>query len=173
MGTAERKYKTIKYCAYALVMIACFVLQSARGTAISLWGGGINALPYLVAAIALFDGPYAGGSFGFFAGLLLSINSMVIEGLVAMAMGLFGAFFGHFGRIYLRQVLPSVLLGGLGYSLFHGGCRYLFYYALVHGISPVYGLQSLLGEVLLSLLPGAAMFFIVRAIKSRFTEGEE
>lgn len=169
----ERKYKTIKYCAYALVMILCFVLQSARGTALSLWGGGINVLPYLVAAIALFDGPYAGGSFGFFAGLLLSLSSMVIEGLVAMAMGLFGIAFGQFGRMYLRQVLPSVLLGGLLYSIIHGLCRYIFYYALVHGISPVYGLQSLLGEVLLSLLPGAAMFFIVRAIRNRFMESEE
>ena len=64
------KYLFLKYGSYALLMLGFFLLQSSRGTAISLWGAAVDALPFFVAAVALLDGPYAGGAFGFAAGVL-------------------------------------------------------------------------------------------------------
>ena len=168
-----RKKAPVKYSAYALLLLAIFVLQSARGTRITLLGGTVNAIPFFIAAVALMDGPYPAGALGFFAGLLVSIHSSVLEGLSALYFGLFGVAFGWFGSLQLRRVLPSAFLGGtvclVGGWLF----KFIFYYALVYGVPAAEGLKWLLGELLLSAPVGAALFFAVRALTRHFAEGEE
>ena len=75
LQSRSQRYALLKYGGYALLLLGVFLLQSSRGTAIRLWGASPNALPFLVAAVALLEGPYAGGSFGFACGLLLALNS--------------------------------------------------------------------------------------------------
>jgi len=163
-----RTQATIKYSAYALVLLALFILQSARGTSISLMRVSVNVMPFFVASVALYEGPYAAGTLGFFAGLLVSVHSLLIEGLSALYLGLFGVIFGWFGAKYMRKVLPSALLGGalcLGVSWL---TRYVFYYSLVYSIPLKAGFGQLLWELLLSVPFGAGVFFIVRAMNRRF-----
>ena len=81
MPVRSGRYAALKYGGYALLLLGLFLLQSARGTALRLWGGALDALPFFVAAAALLEGPFAGGSLGFAAGLLLSVNSTMAEGL--------------------------------------------------------------------------------------------
>ena len=69
------RYSFLKYGSYALLMLGLFLLQSSRGTALWLWGASVDVLPFFVAATALTDGPYAGGAFGFAAGVLASLNT--------------------------------------------------------------------------------------------------
>ena len=81
------RYVWLKYGSYALLLLGFFVLQSSRGTALWLGGATVNVLPFLVAAVALLDGPYAGGSFGFAGGVLLLIPLVMI----AIAAGILKA----------------------------------------------------------------------------------
>ena len=61
----SNRHTILKYSGYALLMLGLFVLQTSRGTAIHLWGAAVNAMPFFVAAVALLDGPYAGGVLAF------------------------------------------------------------------------------------------------------------
>ena len=46
----SEKLQAIKYVIYALVMLAAFVLCSARGVMPCLWGATMNPMPFLVCA---------------------------------------------------------------------------------------------------------------------------
>jgi len=168
----SNRYTTIKYCAYALLLLGAFVLQNARGTAITLWGVTADVLPFLVASVALLEGPYVGGTVGFFAGLLQSVHSIMVEGLAALSLMLLGALFGWLSQRHLRPVLPSALLGGGLWVLLQGISRYIFYYALVYGVDFVSGLRTIVAPLALSLIPGAVLFWATRGIYRRFTETE-
>ena len=168
-----RKNKAVKYCAYGLLLLAVFILQSSRGTAVTLWGFKMDLIPFFVTALALFEGPYAAGSFGFAAGLLCASNSPILDGLYATYYGLLGAVCGVFALRYMRRVLPSALLLGVGAALLKGVIAYLFYYGLVYQAPIGRMALLLLGDTALSAVPSVLIFFIIRAIDLRFTEKDE
>ena len=164
------RYTVLKHSGYALLMLALFVLQSSRGTAIHLWGATVNVMPFFVAAVALLDGPYAGGSFGFFAGVLLTLNATGVEGFGSLGLGLFGVGFGLFGAYYLRTVILSTLSGGVLYMVLETLFRYVFYDLLVYGMSLTEELLAFCAQLALSLPAGALTYLLIRAIHRRFTE---
>ena len=163
----EHKNDIVKYCAYSLLLLALYVLQTARGTSLSLWG------LQLVVTLALFEGPYGAGSLGFAAGLLCAVGSPVLDGLLALYYGVLGVLCGMFALRYMRRVLPSALLLGLLATVFKGVIGYLFYYALFFNAPAGRAALLLLGDCAVSLLPAALVFFIVRAIYLRFAEKDE
>ncbi|MBQ4578633.1 MAG: hypothetical protein IJA84_06165 [Clostridia bacterium] len=164
------RYTWLKYGSYALLMLGFFVLQSSRGTAVWLNGATVNALPFLVASVALLDGPYVGGIFGFAGGVLLSINTTGVEGFASLSLGLFGILFGLFGAQYLRNILFSALAGGLVCMAVESFFRYVFHDLLIYGM----GLPQALGlfgrQLLLSLPAGALAYGLVFLVHRRFTE---
>ena len=164
------KYLFLKYGSYALLMLGFFLLQSSRGTALSLWGAAVDALPFLVAAVALLDGPYAGGAFGFAAGVLTTINSPGVEGFSSLYLTLFGVLFGLFGAYYLRTILFSALAGGMLCMALEALFRYVFYDLLFFGMTVGQALTAFGLRLLLSLPVGALAYALVRLIHRRFTE---
>lgn len=159
-----------KYGSYALLMLGVFLLQSSRGTAIGFWGARLDAMPFLVAAIALLDGPYAGGCFGFAAGTLLQLNNLTAEGLNALYLGLFGVLFGLFGLYYLRPVVLSAMGGGLVCLTVRALFRYVFYYLLVFNAGPAMALTQFAGELVMDIPAGILCWLAVRRIHRHFTE---
>lgn len=164
------RYTILKYSSYALLMLGLFVLQSSRGTAIHLWGATVNAMPFLVAAVALLDGPFAGGVLGFFAGVLLTVNGTGVEGFSSLLLSLFGVGFGLFGAHYLRPVILSALSGGLVCMVVESVFRYVFHDLLMYGMSLPVALGLFGARLLLSLPAGALTWLLVRAVHRRFTE---
>ncbi len=164
------RYLFLKYGSYALLMLGLFVLQSARGTAIHLWGAAPNMLPFFVAAVALLDGPYAGGAFGFAAGVLNTLNVAGIEGFSSLHLALFGVLFGLFGAYFLRNILFSALAGGILCMLVEAFFRYLFHDLLFYGMSLGRALAAFGLQLVLSLPVGALCYFLLRAIWRRFAE---
>ncbi len=164
------RYLFLKYGSYALLLLGLFVLQTARGTAVRLWGGSADVLPFFVAAVALLDGPYAGGAFGFAAGVLSTLNVAGVEGFSSLHLGLFGIFFGLFGAYYLRNILFSALFGGMIALLIGAFFRFLFYDLLFYGMGLGQALAACGLQLLLSLPAGALSYFLLRAIRRRFTE---
>lgn len=159
-----------KYGSYALLMLGLFVLQSSRGTGLRLWGGAWNMLPFFVASAALLEGPYAGGCFGFACGVLLAVNTTVIEGLSALLLTCFGILFGLFGAYYLRPVAPSMLAGGVLCLTVQAVLRYLFFEMLVYGAGVAMALKQFAGELILALPPAVLIWLAMERIHRRFTE---
>lgn len=169
----ERKNDIVKYCAYSLLLVLLFVLQSARGTSLSLWGLKLDVIPFFVVTVALFEGPYGAGSLGFAAGLLCAVGSPILDGLLALYYGVLGALCGLFALRYMRQVLPSALLLGLLATMVKGVIGYLFFYALLYNAPAGRAALLLLGDCAVSLVPASLVFFAVRAIYLRFAEKDE
>ena len=160
----------LKYFGYVCLMLAAYLLQSARTTGLWLLGGRCNILPFLVVCIALLEGPMAGGGFGFFAGTLLSLNSLSIEGLYALYLALFGILFGAFAAYYLRPILLTELAGGSACLAVLSVFRYFFVYKLIYGTGLESALFELVGGLLLSLPFGALCWLVTKKIHTALTE---
>ena len=168
--TREEKIRGLKYGVYGLLMLLAFVLCAARDVMPQLWGARMNPLPFLVCAIALYEGPYVGGGFGLAAGLLMSLHSVMVEGLASLYMGLFGLGFGLIAVIWLRPIILNAFLGGVLCIALQGLGRYFFYHNLVYGIPLKQGALLVAGELLLALLPGFLLCLLVKKIYTRFEE---
>lgn len=164
------RYVWLKYGSYALLLLGFFVLQSSRGTALWLGGATVNVLPFLVAAVALLDGPYAGGAFGFAGGVLLNLNNAGVEGFASLSLGLFGILFGLFGAYYLRNILFSALAGGMVCMAVESFFAYIFHDLLIYGMSLPQAMGLFGRQLLLSLPVGALAYVLVSAVHRRFTE---
>jgi len=164
------RYTLLKYSGYALLMLGLFVLQTSRGTSLYLWGATVNVMPFLVAAVALLDGPFAGGVLGFFAGVLLTVNGTGVEGFSSLLLSLFGLGFGLFGAHYLRPVILSALSGGLVCRVVESAVRYVFHDLLMYGMGMPEALGLFGARLLLSLPAGALTWLMVRAVHHQFTE---
>ncbi len=164
------RYLFLKYGSYALLLLGLFLLQSTRGTGVQLWGASPDVLPFFVAAVALLDGPYAGGAFGFAAGVLTTLNSTGIEGFASLYYALFGIFFGLFGAYFMRNILFSALSGGILCMLIEAFFRYLFYDLLFYGMGLGQALAAFGLQLLLSLPVGALCYLLLRAVWRRFSE---
>ena len=156
---------------YLAAVTAFYVVFAAVG---SVWGGAagaINILPFLTAAIAFYDGPYTGGAFGFYGGMLMSLASTTVDGADALILGLFGIVCGSLGVVFMRRILPSVIYCGTVLLALRGVIS-ATYYRLFYAIPFTRVLLSYVVIILVSLAPGAAGYFVIRAIHGRFS-GEE
>lgn len=161
-----------KYGAYSLLLILTFVLENSRGLSVELFGGGIRTAPFIIVAIAAFEGPFAAGILGFAAGIMESIHSPFLEGLISAEYVLYIAVFGFLSERYLRPVLSTVMLGSVIFMTINSLVHHVFYYGLVHNLTFLQGMQHMFFEILLSLVPGGVMFFFVRRIHRRFSPND-
>lgn len=166
----SEKYNFLKYGSYALLLLGFFLLQSTRGTAVWLWGSSVNALPFFVAAVALLDGPYAGGAFGFVAGVLLTVNTAGVEGFQSLYLALFGVLFGLFGAGYLRRMLLSALAGGTLCMTLEAVFRYVFRDLLFYGMGLGQAAAGFALRLALSLPAGALAYGALLLVHRHFTE---
>ena len=161
--------KCLVYGAFAVVLL---VLQSSRATGVSLWTASANFMPFLVAALALYENPYMAGGVGFFAGLLLSVHSSTIEGLASFWLAIFGVAYSYLAELFFRNNIVLSILGGMGCLAVGELCKYVFYYMLVHGVGFGAGMLTLLGSLILSVPFGVLVCYIVRWISRKFSEDE-
>lgn len=165
--------RILKYCAYALTLLFIFLVQSSRGTAMTVWGMSIDLIPFFVTALALFEGPYPAGAFGFAAGFLAVIATPLADGLMSLFYGVLGVLCGLLAGNYMRPVLPGALLLGAVVAALKGLIGQIFYYGLVYSFPLGSSLLHLSGSIVLSLVPAALLFFWVRALHRRFAERED
>ncbi len=165
------KKKALKVLGYLLCLTAFYILSSARGVLSNVNYATVNALPFLVATIGFYDGPYMGGMMGVYSGLLLSLSSTTVEGAEALGLAVFGILCGSLGVLFMRRFLLSILACGALFLTVRGivsAVYYVLFYAIPFG-SIFAGYLRILA---ISLLPGAAGYFLIKAIHRRFSEVE-
>lgn len=91
-------------------LLVLYILQSMVFTHITLWGVKPLLLPLAVAGVALFDGAFAGGIFGIFAGVLcdMSFNQPTIA--FTLVLTFLGIGIGFIADTLLVRGFPSYLL---------------------------------------------------------------
>ena len=165
------KKKALKVLCYLLCLTGFYILSSARDVLSDADFATINALPFLIAAIAFYDGPYMGGMMGLYSGLLLSLSSSTVEGAEALGLAFFGILCGSVGVLFMRRFLLSILACGSVFLCLRGiisAVYYVLFYAIPFG--GIFG--GYLRILLISLLPGSLGYFLIKAIHRRFSEVE-
>ena len=168
--TIDRK-KAGKILCDLLCLTAFYILSSARGVLSNVDFATVNAMPFLVAAIAFYEGPYVGGCMGFYAGMLLSLSSTTVEGAEALVMAVFGVLCGSVGVLFMRRFLLSILCCGAVLLTLRGAVSAV-YYNLFYAIPFNSIFAGYLRILAISLLPGVLGYFVIKAIHRRFSEVE-
>lgn len=162
----------LKGIIYVILTTLCYMLPAARGMVMGYGLPTVNVMPFLIAAVGFFEGPYMGGAVGLYGGLLLSLSSSTVEGAEGLILALFGIFCGSAAAMMMRKVLPSVMFCGIG-LLAGRGIISATYYRIFYGVSFLGVLGDYLRIIALSALPGALCYFIVSAVSRRFFEEED
>ena len=168
----EKKRFRLRMTLYALVVLVLYLLQSARGTQLQVFGVTPDLLPFALCAVALFEGPYVGAAFGLGAGLLTSINSTAAEGLMALYYSLGCLGLGFFSTKYMRRVYPTLLLGGLILSGLKSLLVFFFYYALVYEAGSFGALTYSGMRIALSALFSPLIYLLFRKIHLGLSQAE-
>ena len=167
-GLIDSKVK--RRALYLLVLLAVHLLQTTRGLLPRPWGAAVNLYPWLICGMAFSDGPYAGGLYGAFAGLLLAVGSGTPEGLDAALYGLYGLLCGLGATSFLRREYTTTLACGALLSLIRCLLGWLVWYGLFYGAAlGSYLLTWLVGLVLSAALSLPA-HLLLRAIARRYHE---
>ena len=160
--------RAIKIALYTALITLSYVLGGVRGM---VWGPDmvtVNPMPFIVAAIAFFEGPYMGGSFGLYAGLLLSIASHTYEGFEALVLALLGVLCGSAAVLVMRRTVAAIMVCGLSFMVLRGFVSAI-YYNLFYSIPWQGILTEYLKITVLSAVFGLAGCYIVFKIYARFT----
>ncbi|MEA4921635.1 MAG: hypothetical protein VB078_12065 [Clostridiaceae bacterium] len=163
------KGNVIRIVIYVVLITVFYLLCMARGTLGGFWFVTVNAMPFLVASIGFFEGPYVGGSLGLYSGLLMSVSSSTVEGAEALVMALFGIFCGSVALMLMRRILPSVLFCGTVF-LTARGIISATYYTMFYSIPFLNVIVSYIEIILVSLIPGIIGYYLVSSIHRRFSE---
>lgn len=157
---------------YLLLLLILYLLQFSRGTRLRLWGVSPDLIPFFLAAVALFEGPYIGCAMGFTAGLLTAVNSGAPEGLLALYYGLGCLGAGQFTARHMRRTLPAALLCGAVLSSVKTLLTFFFFYALVYRAHSLGALVRSGYSLLFSMVLAPLIYLAVKKIYNRFTEEE-
>ncbi len=166
MEKSRKQY--VKWGAYGLALLLCYILQSSYGVHLTLFSAHPNVLPFFVATLALYEGSACAAGFGFFAGILCDIPVTGADGLYPLFLMLFGLGAGWFAKRFMRQNLFSGILLGAAATVFTNLIEYLFYYALMYRAGWLTGLNIMWRELLCSIIFFPIPYFIIRQIHRHF-----
>lgn len=158
---------------YLLLLLILYLLQFSRGTRLRVLGASPDLLPFFLASLALFEGPYLSAAFGLLAGLLCAVNAGSPEGLLALYYSLCCLGAGYLTSRYLRRTLPAALLCGTFIFSLKILLTFFFFYALVYRAHSLGALVRAGHSLLLSLVLAPLLYWLVRSIHRRFTAEEE
>ncbi|MGE4549487.1 MAG: rod shape-determining protein MreD [Intestinibacillus sp.] len=164
----RERIPALKIVIYAALLVLLFLLETANGMPVRVFGIRADVLPCVMAAVALTDGPVEGCIIGILTGVLYDAGFAGAEGLYPLYFMLFGTAAGFFSQRYLRRIFPSMLLLTASAMLLLDLLRYGF--SLLTGKNGPFLLffQAACGETLIAAAFSPVVYLIVRAVSRRF-----
>ena len=121
--------KVIKFITYFLIVFASYIIQTTPGLFEFLGIVPILVLPACI-CIAVFEGEFAGGLFGFFAGLLCDSTSETVFGFNAFIFLSFCVLAGLSTIYIFRRSTMNIMLLCLGAIFLRSSLEFFFAYVL-------------------------------------------
>jgi rod shape-determining protein MreD len=162
------RFPTLQLIFYLLLMMLFYVLETAHGLRLTIFGFRPELLCGFVAVVALMDGPLLGLIIGLLVGLLYDLGFVGAEGLYPIFFMLFGMAAGLFSQHFLRKIFPSVMLLTACEMLLLGLLRLPALTLLTEGVQPLLYLQQLCGETLLATALSLVVYLPVGHLSRRF-----
>lgn len=144
-------------------LLILYILQGMVFTHVTLWGVKPLLLPLAVAGISLFDGAFAGGVFGIFAGMLcdMSFNQPTIA--FTLILTFLGIFMGLAAETVLVHGFPSYLLLS-ACALFICSLMQMFPLMFFHGVQFLPLFDTALRQIFYSLIFTVPMYYLTRFV---------
>ena len=121
--------KVLKFLTYALIVFGAYIIQTTPGLFDFFGISPILVLPACI-CIAVYEGEFAGGLFGFFFGLFCDSTSETIFGFNSLLFLVFCVFAG-LATIYLfRRSTMNIMLLCLGAIFLRSVLEYFFGFIL-------------------------------------------
>ena len=166
--TKYLRRKITKFFVYALIVFGAYIIQTTPGLFDFF---GIDPLLVLPAClcIAVFDGEFAGGLFGFFFGLFCDSGSETVFGFNALIFLVLCALAGLLTIYVFRRSTMNIMLLCLGAIFIRSALEYFFGFIL-------YGYENLVPffyteigpEIVLTSLFSLPFCVLFRFLHSRF-----
>ncbi|MBQ7875527.1 MAG: rod shape-determining protein MreD [Oscillospiraceae bacterium] len=121
--------KVLKFFVYALIVFAAYIIQTTPGLIDFLGVKPILVLPACI-SIAVFEGEFAGGLFGFCFGLFCDSTSETVFGFNALLFLVFCVLAGLLTIYVFRRSTMNVMLLCLGALFFRSGLEFFFKFIL-------------------------------------------
>lgn len=144
-------------------LLILYILQGMIFTHITLWGVKPLLLPLAVAGVALFDGAFAGGVFGIFAGMLcdMSFNEPTIA--FTLILTFLGICMGFASETVLIHGFPSYLLLSFC-ALFVCSLTQMFPLMFFRGVPFISLFDIALRQIIYSLIFTVPMYYLTRFV---------
>ena len=159
--------KLLKFFVYAVIVFLSYIIQSTPGI---LEFQGISPILVLPACIclAIYEGEFAGGIFGFLAGLFCDSTAETIFGFNALMYLVFCTFAGLFAIYLFRRSTMNVMLVCLMAAFMRALLEFFFVFVL-------YGYEELSGFFYLEIAPQAvytSLFSLPYCLLFRWLHGK-
>ena len=121
--------KVLKFSVYALIVFSAYIIQTTPGLFDFYGIKPILVLPACI-CIAVFEGEFAGGLFGFFFGLFCDSTSETVFGFNALLFLVFCVFAGLATIYIFRRSTMNIMLLCLGAIFLRSALEFLFNFIL-------------------------------------------
>ncbi len=158
----------------ALIIVACFLLETTVFQEISIASIVPNLMIVVTAAFGVMRGKRSGMLVGFFSGLLMDVFFGELLGVFALVYMLLGYINGYFKRIFYPEdiKLPLFLVGAS--DLILGHLIYLFYFVMRSRFDYGYYLGNIIiPELIFTLLITLVLYPIILKINQKMEVQEK
>ena len=168
---ARKKLVIKRNIIWALVLCACFLLQTTSGLLPSTYNVKLLPLLTFLTCVCMFEKENFAPWYGLFAGILMDVVSPSMVGYNALILLLMCTFIGWVSTNYLRNTLLTNLLMGAGMIFLSQSLYWLFFveFKQTVGASGIY-FSRFLPTIVINILLIIPAFFITLAINKRFKE---
>lgn len=167
------KMNITRHLVYVILMLLFYVIQSVPHLFRVYGVKPIWVVPVAV-AIAMFEGEFAGGIYGAFAGLLCDTGGFLLFGFNGFVVSICCIAAGLLVIYLMRRNLLTCLLFVFVTLLLRGSLEYFFAYGMwqYKDARSIY-LTSTLPSAAYSILIMIPVFYLIRAIHNRLSPYEE
>ena len=121
--------KLLKFSVYALIVFSAYIIQTTPGLFDFFGIKPILVLPACI-CIAVYEGEFAGGLFGFFFGLFCDSNSETVFGFNSLLFLIFCVAAGLATIYIFRRSTMNIMLLCLGAIFFRSSLEFFFNFIL-------------------------------------------
>lgn len=170
----SNRYKFLRYFAYVVEILVCFIIQQTPGLVPSIMGGRPIFLVSILVTIAIFEDELVGMSFGLFIGVLLDFGLFDVVGFHAIILGLIGYFVGVLSVNVIKNNFLTAFITITASNIVFYLLSFLFLYVLRGFGDNLYAfVNHYISRIVYSIVLSPLFYFFTKLIALHIRPSEE
>lgn len=166
-----KRINFVKYTAFSLELLLCFVIQSIPALTLEVFGGRPVLMLPIALTIAIFEGEIPSIAFGVAAGLLADSGYSGPVGYYAIMLAIACYIISILMENYIRtNLLTAVIIGAISVPVIITGQFLLFYVLMGYGNELNYYLTHYVSKIIYTFAFIPVFYGINRFIASRTSQ---